>query len=111
MKSAFWILAAFLAGSVGCISESLQKVRYRMLEDGLSVVDRSKVEEYVGLPPGTLKPTVGDPKELYVSFRRRRVRAQYRANTNAPGPRRTAEGYLMEGILRHQLPMCEGTDK
>ena len=84
--------------------ESLQKVRYRMLEDGLSVVDRSKVEEYVGLAPGTLKPTVGDPKELYVSFRRRRVRAQYRASTGAPGPRRTAEGYLMEGILRRQLP-------
>jgi hypothetical protein len=84
--------------------ESLQKVRYRMLEDGLSVVDRAKVEEYVGLPAGALKPTVGDPKELYVSFRRRRVRAQYRANTGAPGPRRTAEGYLMEGLLTHQAP-------
>ena len=84
--------------------ESLQKVRYRMLEDGLSVVDRTKVEEYVGLPAGALKPTVGDPKELYVSFRRRRVRAQYRANTGAPGPRRTAEGYLMEGLLTHQAP-------
>jgi len=84
--------------------ESLQKVRYRMLEDGLAVVDRAKVEEYVGLPPGALRPTVGDPKELYVSFRRRRVRSQYRAATGAPGPRRTAEGYLMEAILRHQLP-------
>lgn len=84
--------------------ESLQKVRYRMLEDGLSVVDRTKVEEYLGLPPGALRPKVGDPKELYVAFRRRRVRAQYRASTNAPGPRRTAEGYLMEAILRHQLP-------
>jgi hypothetical protein len=92
--------------------ESLQKVRYRMIEDGLSVVDRGKVEEYVGLPSGSLKPTVGDPKELYVSFRRRRVRAQYRASTGAPGPRRTAEGYLMEGILRRQLPgACEASDK
>ena len=34
MKSAFWILATLLAGSVGCISESLQKVRFYN-EDGL----------------------------------------------------------------------------
>lgn len=84
--------------------ESLQRVRYRMLEDGLSVVDRTRVEEYLGLPPDALRPTVGDPKELYIAFRRRRVRAQYRAATNAPGPRRTAEGYIMEAILRQQLP-------
>jgi hypothetical protein len=84
--------------------ESLQRVRYRMMEDGLAVVDRAKVEEYLGLTPGALRPMVGDPKDLYVAFRRRRVRAQYRAATNAPGPRRTAEGYLMEAILRHQLP-------
>jgi hypothetical protein len=84
--------------------ESLQKVRYRMLEDGLSVVDRSKVEAYVGLPPGALRPKVGDPKDLYVSFRHRRVRAQYRVATGAPGPRRTAEGYILEAILRDELP-------
>jgi hypothetical protein len=84
--------------------ENLQKVRYRMLEDGLSVVDRTKVEEYLGLPSGALRPVVGDPKDLYVAFRRRRVRAQYRASTNAPGPRTTAEGYIMEAILRRQMP-------
>ena len=56
------------------------------------------------LARGALRPTVGEAKELYVAFRRRRVRAQYRASTGAPGPRRTAEGYLMEAILRHQLP-------
>lgn len=84
--------------------EHLQRVRYRMMEEGLAVVDRAKVEEYLGLPPGALRPKVGDPKDLYVAFRRRRVRAQYRSATNAPGPRRTAEGYLMEAILRHQLP-------
>jgi hypothetical protein len=89
--------------------ESLQRVRYRMIEDGLSCVDRAKVEEYLGMAPGALRPTVGDPKDLYVAFRRRRVRAQYRAATNAPGPRRTAEGYLMEAILRQQLPSAGTT--
>jgi hypothetical protein len=89
--------------------ENLQRVRYRMMEDGLSVIDRAKVEEYLGLPAGALQPMVADPKDLYVSFRRRRVRAQYRANTGAPGPRQTAEGYLMEAILRHQVdPDGEG---
>ena len=84
--------------------ESLQKVRYRMLEDQLSVVDRTKVEAYLGTAPGALRPKVGDPKDFYVSFRHRRVRAQYRVATGAPGPRRTAEGYIMEAILRHELP-------
>jgi hypothetical protein len=84
--------------------ESLEKVRVRMREEGLSVVDRTKVEEYLALPAGSLRPTVGEPKDLYVSFRRRRVKAQYRAATGAPGPRRTAEAYLMEAMLRHQLP-------
>jgi hypothetical protein len=89
--------------------ESLQRVRYRMTEDGLSVIDRAKVEEYLGLPPGAIQPAVADPKDLYVSFRRRRVRAQYRASTGAPGPRHTAEGYLMEAILRHQVvPSADG---
>ena len=32
--------------------ESLQRVRFRMMEDGLAVVDRAKVEEYLGLAPG-----------------------------------------------------------
>ncbi len=90
--------------------ESLQKVRYRMLEDRLAVVDRTKVEGYLALPPGALRPTVGDPKEFYVSFRHRRVRAQYRVATGAPGPRRTAEGYLMEAILRHNLPAAGCSD-
>jgi hypothetical protein len=84
--------------------ESLEKVRVRMREEGLSAVDRTKVEEYLALPPGALRPTVGEAKDLYTSFRRRRVKAQYRAATGAPGPRRTAEAYLMEAILRHQLP-------
>jgi hypothetical protein len=84
--------------------ESLEKVRVRMREEGLAAVDRTKVEEYLALPPGSLRPTVGEPKDLYVSFRRRRVKAQYRAATGAPGPRRTAEAYLMEAMLRHGLP-------
>jgi hypothetical protein len=87
--------------------ESLQRVRYRMMEDGLSVVDRTKVEEYLGLAPGALQPSVADPKDLYVSFRRRRVRAQFRASTGAPGPRRVAEGYIMEAILRHRVLLPE----
>jgi hypothetical protein len=90
--------------------ESLQRVRFRMMEDGLSVVDRERVEVYLGLPPGALRPTVGDPKELYMAFRRRRVRAQYRAAANAPGPRRTAEGYLMEALLRQQVAPADDTN-
>ena len=52
---------------------------------------------------------VDDPKALYSSFRTRRVKAQYRASVAAPGPKRTAEGYVLAALLREQIEQSAST--
>ena len=43
-----------------------------------------------------------DPMALYRSYQRRQLAADFRLMSNAPGPRRTAEGYLMVYLLDQQ---------
>jgi hypothetical protein len=43
-----------------------------------------------------------DPISLYRSYQRRQLAADFRLMSNAPGPRRTAEGYLMVYLLDQQ---------
>ncbi len=79
--------------------ESLERVRRRMREEGLAVVGPREVEMYLGFGEGRLRPLVAGTKSLYTSFRSRRVKAQYRASMGAPGPKRTAEAYVLEALL------------
>ena len=83
--------------------ESLERVRQRMREDGKDCVAPREVEKYLGFGEGKLRPLVAGPKDLYVSFRGRRVKAQYRTSMGVPGPKRTAEAYILEAILRETL--------
>ena len=82
--------------------EGLELVRLRMKEDGKACVGEDDVARYLGLPHG-LRPMVNAPKAVYSSFRTRRVKAQYRTSTGAPGPKRVAESYMLETLLREQL--------
>lgn len=79
--------------------ESLERIRRRMREDGKTVVGPREVEAYLGFGEGKLRPLVSGTKALYTSFRSRRVKAQYRASMGAPGPKRTAEAYVLEALL------------
>jgi hypothetical protein len=79
--------------------ESLERVRQRMAEEGKNVVGPQEVERMLGFHAGELRPLLGDPKALYSSYRRRRVKAQYRTSMGVPGPKRTAEGFLLEALL------------
>jgi len=79
--------------------ESLERVRRRMREENKTCVGPREVERYLGFGEGKLRPLVGGGKALYVSFRRRRVKAQYRASMGVPGPKRTAEAYILEALL------------
>ncbi len=83
--------------------ESLERVRRRMREEGKTVVGPREVELYLGFGEGKLRPLVGGTKALYSSFRSRRVKAQYRASMGVPGPKRTAEAYTLEALLRGEL--------
>lgn len=88
--------------------ESLERVRLRMKEDGRDVVDENQVAAYLGLVHGGLRPLVEEPKALYSSFRARRVKAQYRTSMGIPGPKRTAEAYVLEMLLQEQLEQKQG---
>ena len=79
--------------------ESLEQVRQQMKEEERTCVGSREVERYLGLGEHNLRTLVGGPKSLYVSFRRRRVKAQYRTSMRAPGPKRTAEAYILAAIL------------
>jgi hypothetical protein len=79
--------------------ENLERVRLRMAEDRRNIVGPDEVERYLGFRTGQLRPLLGDPKALYSSYRRRRVKAQYRTSMGAPGPKRTAEAFLLEALL------------
>lgn len=87
--------------------ESLQRVRSKMEADGKSCVGPDEVAGYLGFKE--LRPLLTGPRSLYSSFRRRRVKAQYRTSVAAPGPHRTAESYVLEALLRQELEVQEAT--
>jgi len=80
-------------------TEDLVKVRRKMAEEGRDAVGPDEVAGYLGFEEGTLRPRIEDPRALYSSFRTRRVKAQYRTSLRLPGPKRTAESYVLEGLL------------
>ena len=79
--------------------ESLAMVRERMDADGRDAIGPDEVAQYLELPSGRLRMRIVDPKVLYSSFRTRRVKAKYRTSMGAPGPKRTAESYVLEELL------------
>jgi hypothetical protein len=83
--------------------ESLEAVRVRMAEEAKVCVGPDEVAIYLGYAAGGLRKVMEGPKALYSSFRRRRVKAQYRTSMRAPGPKRTAESYVLETLLRADI--------
>jgi hypothetical protein len=79
--------------------EDIERVRQMMQEEHRDAIGPDEVARYLGFPRGRLRTLIEDPKALYSSFRRRRVKAQYRTSMRRPGPKRTAESYVLEGLL------------
>jgi len=85
---------AFREFLFGLSFEDLTKLRDTMDSKGLNVVGPSEVWSILGRPPP--RPESNWTAEtVYVSYRRRRLRADYRVLSQSSGPRKTAEGYLM----------------
>ncbi|MBI4607369.1 MAG: hypothetical protein HY721_35835 [Planctomycetes bacterium] len=91
---------AFREFLFGLSYEELELVRRYMEEHGLKVISPDQVRSL--LARRVLPPAFGEasPEQMYNSYWRRRLRADYRAISGAPGPRKTAEGYIMEALLR-----------
>ena len=94
---------AFREFIFGLAYEELEQLRAYMETHHVRVITPEKVREVLtGSHPSTIfgQPS---PEEIYSSYCRRRIRAEYRAISGNPGPRKTAEGYIMEALLREGM--------
>ena len=94
---------AFQEFLFGMPYEELIQVRKYMDENGLSVVSSDQVREILDAPVRPAFFGYPTPDEMYAAYRRRRTRAEYRSLTASVGPRKTAEGYLIEAILLREI--------
>lgn len=85
--------------------EEIKLLRAYMEEKDLSVIGHDVVEQV--LPDRAERPPFGqaaytDPHKIYRSYKRRRSQARYRTSSDQPGPRHTAEQFLVLHLLRAQ---------
>jgi hypothetical protein len=80
--------------------EELVQLRRTMRERGLTAVSAKWASNVLGRPIDELEHSHEiDPIALYRSYNRRQLAADFRLMAGAPGPRRTAEAYLMIHLL------------
>jgi hypothetical protein len=75
------------------------KILRRYMDDRHAAVLRPEDVQAIIQPHGS-PPGIGGPsaEQMYASYARRRIRAQYRAIAGTDGPRKTAEGYIIESL-------------
>jgi hypothetical protein len=86
-------------------TEELSTLRAAMRDAGLTAVSPAWAAQIVGRQLEELEHSREiDPMALYRSYNRRQLAADYRLVSGQPGPRRTAEGYLIVHLLDQQKP-------
>jgi hypothetical protein len=84
-------------------SEELATLRRAMQQQHVSAASPAWAAEVLGRQIEELEHSHEiDPMALYRSYQRRQLAADYRLVSGSPGPRRTAEGYLMVYLLDQQ---------
>lgn len=78
--------------------EDLIRLRAAARESGVAVIDRPTAETILGRSLDEAA-AIDDPDAIFRSYSRRRTAAEFRRWTAAPGPRRTAEAYIMTKLL------------
>ncbi|MGN6108843.1 MAG: hypothetical protein ACTHU0_27300 [Kofleriaceae bacterium] len=95
--------AAFEEFLFNMTSEELATLRRAMQQQHLSAASPAWAAEILGRQIEELEHSHEiDPMALYRSYQRRQLAADFRLMSGAPGPRRTAEGYLMVYLLDQQ---------
>ncbi len=95
--------AAFEEFLFNMTSEELATLRRAMQQQHLSAASPKWAAEILGRQIEDLEHSHEiDPMALYRSYQRRQLAADFRMMSGAPGPRRTAEGYLMVYLLDQQ---------
>lgn len=95
--------AAFEEFLFNMTSEELLKLRTAMQQHHVSAASPAWAAEILGRQIEDLEHSKEiDPMALYRSYQRRQLAADFRLMSGAPGPRRTAEAYLMVYLLDQQ---------
>lgn len=95
--------AAFEEFLFNMTSEELNTLRRAMQQNHVSAASPAWAAEILGRQIEDLEHRHEiDPMALYRSYQRRQLAADFRLMSGAPGPRRTAEGYLMVYLLDQQ---------
>ena len=86
----------------GISHEEITKLREHLEEASDGCVSFDEARALLGRSGSSWAPSSG-PQALYTSYKRRRVKAHYRALTGAEGPKKTAEEYVMIAFLQRDL--------
>jgi hypothetical protein len=79
--------------------EQLEEVQRAMTEQGRSAVGAAGVASILKIPAGQLHVRTCTCEEMIFTFRERQAMANHRRVLDLPGPKRTAEEYLMISLL------------
>jgi len=93
-------LLAFEEFLFGLSHEEITKLRRHMHDEAKNVLTLDAARDLLGRTKVSWMPMNEGAQPLYTSYKKRRVKAHYRALTGAPGPKRTAEEYVMMAILQ-----------
>ncbi|MFO0567432.1 MAG: hypothetical protein U0263_17365 [Polyangiaceae bacterium] len=89
-------LQAFEEFLLGLSYEQLSELRDHMRTEGIGSVSADQAQAKA---PPSWAPHATGPQALYTSYKKRKVKAQYRVMTSAPGPHKTAEEFVMTAFL------------
>jgi hypothetical protein len=79
--------------------EELETMRRWMKSHDKQVVGANDVARIFNVPLSRLHQTITNPKDMFFTFRERQVMAYHRDIQDLPGPKKTAEEYLMMYFL------------
>jgi hypothetical protein len=83
----------------GIAYEEIGKIREHLASGPHGAVSAAEADGIVGRKGDSWVPSWGGPQAIYSSYKKRKVKAHYRTITGAPGPKKTAEEYVMIAFL------------
>ncbi len=93
-----WALEEFLFNAT---YEELSYMRKIMKDEGLNVLKDEDVARMFSVPLTRLHTKSTTPEDMIYTFRERQIMARHRVLRDLPGPKRTAEAYVMLYYLDH----------
>jgi len=100
-------LLAFEEFLFGLSHEEIGRLRAHMLAEARPVITLDQARALLGDLPSTVAAAnaanaANAAQALYSSYKKRKVNAQHRASTGAPGPKRTAEEWVMLAVVARE---------